>query len=324
MGASPRRRRKKAPAKQRPLLVRYWFEILLGIVFFVLIGAIWSLVKDLRVDQGETEVKEAAQDVYQPDEHLYEDATPSQPAKEPRTAVVTGKIRPDFIEQKGKPVISLIIDDIGADPDIADRLMEFDVPLALSVLPHLAHSKQIALDVKRRGHTLMLHVPMEPKQKSINPGPGSLTLADDEAAIARKLADGIEAVPGAEGVNNHMGSLFTEDGEKMSVVIRELKKRGLFFVDSRTSAQTKGYEAALDAGLPSAERKVFLDNDRDARKIADNIAALAQKALDNGASIGIGHPHPETVEALAQAIPKVREMGVEIVPVTAVLKAERE
>jgi hypothetical protein len=119
-----------------------------------------------------------------------------------------------------------------------------------------------------------------------------------------------------------MGSRFTENDEKMAVVLGEIKSRGLFFLDSKTTPRSVAYKQALDMGLTTASRDVFLDNDRDAKLIEMNILKLAEVARINGTAIGIGHPYPETIEALRNTIPKINNLGIEIVPITALLHSK--
>ena len=114
------------------------------------------------------------------------------------------------------------------------------------------------------------------------------------------LEQDLEDVPGAKGVNNHMGSSFTENREKMLIVLKELKKRNLFYIDSRTTSDTVGFKLARDMGLPAAKRSVFLDNDLAPKSIRIQLERLLSMARHSGFAIGIGHPHKETLEILRE------------------------
>lgn len=221
--------------------------------------------------------------------------------------------------QPAGPRIAIIIDDLGASRKKAERLLAIDAPLTFSILPHLKNSRKIAQAVQESGKTVMLHLPMEPKSKAHKAGEGALFVSYGNAKIIEALKSDFESVPGALGTNNHMGSLFTESREKMRVVLEKIGARGLFFVDSRTTAGSVAYETAIQLNVPSAKRDVFLDNDRDKAKITKNILLLVKVAKRKGSAIGIGHPYPETISALEETVPTLREMGVLVVPVTELL-----
>ncbi|HYA02913.1 MAG TPA: divergent polysaccharide deacetylase family protein, partial [Syntrophobacteria bacterium] len=141
-----------------------------------------------------------------------------------------------------------------------------------------------------------------------------------DEVLLEKLRETLAAFPTVVGVNNHMGSRFSEDEDKMRVVLGEIKQRGLFFVDSRTSAVSRGYSLAVQMGIPTAERDVFLDNIQSPQAIGSELRRLAQLARLKGKAIGIAHPHEVTLEVLRQALPQLRQEGIELVPVSQVLQ----
>lgn len=303
---------KKRKPPRLSFLSRYGFEILLGVALFALGAAIWSLLPDGGARQEEQYIEPEAPDLRRPEMIVEENL-----AAAPEEGIET----PSAPLPPGKPRIAFIIDDIGAEPEAAERLMAIDAPLALSILPGQRFSRSIAENAARRGVVVMLHLPMQPKSSEADPGPGALTVTQGAGALLETLRADMDAVPGALGVNNHMGSLFTEDRERMSIVMREVKRRGLFFIDSRTTAGTVAYDVAMEHGAMAASRDVFLDNERDVDSISSQIIALAEEALEKGSAIGIGHPYPETIEALELTIPVARRMGVGISPVTELLGA---
>jgi polysaccharide deacetylase 2 family uncharacterized protein YibQ len=129
----------------------------------------------------------------------------------------------------------------------------------------------------------------------------------------------LDAVPGAVGVNNHMGSALSEDGAAMAAVLEVVHALGLFFLDSRTSPASVGFASARDLGVPAAERRVFLDGDRDAAAIRGEFRRLLALADDGSAAIAIGHPYPETLEVLAEEIPRATALGYRFVTVSEVI-----
>jgi len=293
-------------------------DISLGLVFVSLVGSIWYVVSGRLVDQGEVTVeKSVPYEVERPGQVIEEQAVPDRRSSLPPAP---SRLRPERGSGEVIPMIGLIIDDLGPSLEDADEFLTIDAPIAFAILPHCAHSRDIAITARNKGHVVMLHLPMEPKSRKMNPGAGALRVGDDPLKLVDMISNDLDSVPGAEGVNNHMGSRFTEDMDKMEVVIGEIGKRGLFFIDSRTTADTVAFRVAQAVGVSSAKRDVFLDNDRDVDKIGEKLMELAEKARRNGHALGIGHPYPETMEAIRANLEKIRAKGARIVPVTALLQ----
>jgi polysaccharide deacetylase 2 family uncharacterized protein YibQ len=142
----------------------------------------------------------------------------------------------------------------------------------------------------------------------------------DEEKLLHQLSKDIEAVPYIKGVSNHMGSRLMEDSEKMRIILSELKRRDLFFLDSRTTPQTVGLQVAQSVGLRAMERSLFIDHSSDEEEIKQQIERLIQVSLSNGKAVGIGHPHPSTFKILKEMIPKIKEKGIEIVPLSEMME----
>lgn len=218
--------------------------------------------------------------------------------------------------RKGLPKISIIIDDIGYDNELAISFMNFDLPLSLSVLPLAPYTKDIAEEANRRGCDLLLHIPMEPKNyPSLDSGPGTLLAEMNEEEIRKLIGEHINNVPGVKGVNHHMGSYFTERYDKMTFVLRELKKRNLFYVDSRTTSRTVAFKLAKKMGVPVAKKSVFLDNDLSSKAIKVQMERLMGIARYSGTAVGIGHPHKETLRILGEYLDQLKN-DFKVVPVS--------
>jgi hypothetical protein len=216
--------------------------------------------------------------------------------------------------------VAIVIDDLGYDGGLARGFLALQEPLSFAVLPHGTFSKSIARQVHEAGRDLLLHLPMEPKgHPEVNAGEGVMLVALDDAVLLERLRENLDVFPFIVGVNNHMGSRFSEDEDRMRVVLGEIKQKGLFFVDSRTSAESKGYSLAMQMGIPAAERDVFLDNIQSPQAIRSELRRLAQLARLKGKAVGIAHPHEVTLEVLRQALPQLHQEGVELVPVSQVL-----
>ncbi|HMK77019.1 MAG TPA: divergent polysaccharide deacetylase family protein [Thermodesulfobacteriota bacterium] len=219
------------------------------------------------------------------------------------------------------PKIAIVIDDLGGENKISQELLRWDLPVTFSILPFTPYSKTLAGEAHRKGREIILHLPMEPRgYPQVRPGEGVLLEEMDETNLLRQLSKDIEAVPYINGVSNHMGSRLMEDPEKIKIVLSELKRRGLFFLDSRTTPQTIGLQVAQSVGLKAMERSIFIDNSSAEEDIKKQLERLIQISLSKGKAIGIGHPHPSTIKSLKEMIPKMKEMGIELVPLSGVME----
>ncbi len=219
----------------------------------------------------------------------------------------------------GAPRISIVIDDLGRGLRDLDALGSLGIPLTYSVLPFETHTPQVVAELKRRGVEYLCHLPMEARGGA-NPGPGALVLAMSSDQLQDATRQALAAVPGAAGVNNHMGSGMLPRQDVMTTVLGVLAQQGLFFLDSRTSADTVGYSLARQLGLKAGERQVFLDTERDLAFIRGQFEQLLSAARRRGGAIAIAHPYRETLEVLSAAIPEAREQGFEFVTASALLE----
>jgi polysaccharide deacetylase 2 family uncharacterized protein YibQ len=234
------------------------------------------------------------------------------------------KIDVDAIPQVqyiGAPRIAIIIDDIGYR-DAIDRLF-FQLPakVTFSVLPFSPSGREFANTAHDRGHEIMLHLPMEPiSYPAQDPGRGKLLLAMSDEAIRRQVETDMDQVPNIVGVNNHMGSAFTADASKMRVALEPIKSRGLFFVDSMTIGRSVAFGVARAEGLRTAARNLFLDINPDYDAICRQVELLGRVARAQGSAIAIGHPFQNTYRALLARLPELIKLGIEIVPVSSLVR----
>lgn len=218
------------------------------------------------------------------------------------------------------PKIAIIIDDIGNDCAMADSLMDIGLQVTLSILPSTTHAKDIAEKANNKGFEVILHLPMEPKNyPDVNPGRDALLTDMGEEEILAVMAKNLKKIPGVSGVNNHMGSCFTEKEDKMTYVLKELKKRGLFYVDSRTTSSSVGFRIAGEIGVPAAEKDVFLDNDLSYKAVKYQMDRLIGIARYSGEAIGIGHPHDVTLDVLREYA-DILKTEFKVVPVSELVK----
>ncbi len=220
-----------------------------------------------------------------------------------------------------RPMIAVVLDDLGLNRAGTQRAIALPGPLTLSFMTYAEGLGRMAGQARAAGHELMLHVPMEPRDASYDPGPNVLGADLPDAELVRRLDWGLERFDGFVGVNNHMGSRFTASPRGMAAVMGALRSRGLLFLDSVTSPASVGAAMARHAGVAYAERDIFLDNEwSDRAAIARQFERLEAVALRRGSAIGIGHPHRATLDVLARWLPEARARGFAIVPISAVVR----
>lgn len=231
-----------------------------------------------------------------------------------------------FIAPAGarEPVrIAIIIDDLGNNRPLGHEAVDLPGALTYAVLPWRPYSAEIALRAHERGKEVMLHLPMETMDGRAM-GPGGLHMAMSRAEFALQVRASLTAVPHVAGVNNHMGSLLTQHPGAMRWLMEDLACFDrLYFVDSRTDVRTVARNQAHAAGLSNAQRDVFLDNRQDAEYVRSQLRRLVEKAKKRGSAIGIGHPYPETLRVLAEELPALAEQGIQLLPVSRLVKHER-
>lgn len=208
--------------------------------------------------------------------------------------------------------LAVVIDDLGYDRAQADSVLRIPYPLTVSVLPHEMNSSEVAEEAHRRGHEVMLHLPMATssgeKDETVELHPGM-----NADAVENAFTGMLDTVPYAVGVNNHEGSLGTADPQLMNELMPVLRRHNLFFIDSRTTAATVAETEARAAGVPTARRNVFLDNEQEVPAIRKQFELAIRDAKEKGAALAIGHPHPETIEVLNQMLPAAEREGVRLV-----------
>jgi polysaccharide deacetylase 2 family uncharacterized protein YibQ len=222
-----------------------------------------------------------------------------------------------------KKWVVVILDDMGVDVVWSLRALQLPKPLTLSYLPHAQRLKPQTQAAHASGHELMLHLPMESigGQNALL-GANPLLVALPAAEIQRRTRLHLNSFDGYVAVNNHMGSLFTSNRAALDLVMPLLREKGVFFVDSRTTAATQAETAARAAGVPALRRQVFLDDTDDLTTIRGQLALLEQTAQRQGYAIAIGHPRPYTVQALTEWLPGLNNKGLALVPISALLKKQ--
>lgn len=193
----------------------------------------------------------------------------------------------------------IVIDDLGASESALQRLLALDFPVTLAFWPHGAHTREGARAAHARGREILVHMPMEPLgYPRVKPGPGVLLTSMNAGRIRELVRAGIGAVPHAAGLNNHMGSRFTQQAAGVGVVLQALKEQGLFMLDSLTHNRSVFAREARRLGVASYRRNVFLDVDHSRAKVLEELRRAERIALMTGQAVAIGHPLPGTLAAL--------------------------
>lgn len=217
-------------------------------------------------------------------------------------------------------LIAVIIDDLGLDWPRAVDVLDIEAPLTLSILPYGRYARDVAALAEARGNEIMLHMPMEPDGYD-DPGPYALLTGLSPRDFRRRMAWSFKQFDGYVGLNNHMGSRLTRAEPEMRLVMAAAKARGLFFVDSLTSPASVSGRTAKAAQVPFARRDVFLDHDQGRAAVTRQLAQAEQIAKTEGSAIAIGHPHPQTLDVLAEWVEGLEAKNLEIVPASRVLAA---
>ena len=301
---------RRRPARKPPIPWLVAVPMALAVGF--LAGWLWRLPRPLPPDLGAAERTAAPVPRGAPQRP----AGKRQEAAAPAASAAQAGTRPARPQGGGR--IALVIDDLGRRPSDLETIAALGVPVAHAVLPYEPRSAEIARRAAAAGAEILLHLPMEAAEGD-DPGPGALWLGMGDAELVAATEAALAAVPGAVGINNHMGSAVTADAAAMAVVLGVARQRGLYYLDSRTTPETVGFRLARELGVPAAERQVFLDDTLSPAAIRAEFDRLLALAAEEGSAIAIGHPHAATFALLAAEVPKARAAGFRFVPLSELL-----
>lgn len=221
-----------------------------------------------------------------------------------------------------QPQVAIVIDDLGYRPAQDIRALELPGALTYAILPNSPHGARVARLAYQRRKEVIVHMPMEGHSAGTL-GAGGLTVTLPRERFVTRLRTALDSVPHAIGMSNHMGSRLSELPRQMGWVMEELAERNdWLFLDSRTTAATVAADTARAYGVRVTSRDVFLDHHRDLPSVAQRIRDLIAEAKSKGTAVGIGHPHPETLESLQGALPTLTRLGVELVPLSQVVRRQ--
>ncbi|MBF0612004.1 MAG: divergent polysaccharide deacetylase family protein [Magnetococcales bacterium] len=266
-------------------------------------------------EQTKPTTKEPSKVVDEESRPLYEEhfsgKEPPPPPMPPRRKVVPPRT--------GEPsvAVAVVIDDLGFHAHVSKAIARLPADITLAILPYGPSSREVAEIGHKVGKEIILHQPMEPVEyPRIHPGNGAIITGMGDGEIQTIVKQNLDYFPEAVGINNHMGSRITTQVAAMDSVMKVLRTRGLFFLDSRTSQRSVAFDRALAAGIPAASRQVFIDNVQRADVILSQLNQLEKTGRQHGGAIGIGHPYPETLQALEQWLPGLAGRQIRVVRVS--------
>lgn len=218
----------------------------------------------------------------------------------------------------------VIIDDVGVNVRESKKILSLPGPLTLSYLPYASHVQKQVEEAKQKGHELMLHMPMEPMDSTVGQGPKPLMVDYTAAQIRENVQWDLEQFKGYVGVNNHMGSRFTAYRPGMKIVMAEIKKQGVFYIDSMTSPNSVGLEVAADYGVAALPRDIFLDHIDDYDAVMKQLNKAVQRARKKGYAIAIGHPRENTYKALKTWLPTLEKQNIRLVKASSLFSGQTD
>ncbi len=320
MVIAKKKRKKKRPKQQKK--GRQWLVLCVVAGLFAVLG---GLVVLLTLSPDGSVLLPKSGDVsgngpvvpYEEVSVLSETATVEQKPPQKSQVMRVAPDRGDLVAETHRPLVAIVIDDMGYNKKTCEALLALDLNLSFAFLPFGPYTVEQATQANRLGRDVLLHFPMEASDSKWKPGPGTVDIGMGYPGIRRIFADNLAAVPYARGINNHMGSRFTQNDRAMRYFMTSMQESGLFFLDSRTSRNSVGYSLAKKRGVRTAKRDVFLDNVRDPQKIIIQLRKLVEVGRRQGFAIAIGHPYPETLQALkeykGEILQQVKVVGVEAV-----------
>jgi polysaccharide deacetylase 2 family uncharacterized protein YibQ len=237
----------------------------------------------------------------------------------------TGKITPSNTYTPSNPelevpLISIVVDDNGYNLQQSRMAFSLPFPLTISVMPSLKYSRDVALEAKRHGKEVILHCPMESHKGNDWLGPGAILSSMSDEEVKKQVEADLYDVPGAIGMNNHMGTKVTEDRRVMGAILSYLKERGLFFLDSRVTPKSVARELGNQIGIPVLENDLSLDHDTNPKAIRENMRKLGEIAKRKGSAIGIIHIYTkDIISLLKEGVDLWNKEGIRIVPLSEIL-----
>ena len=222
------------------------------------------------------------------------------------------------------PRVAIIIDDLGYRHSDGLRTVALPGAVTVAVLPGTPLGASLARAAHAADKEVIVHLPLEANVDDGLEEPGGIRLDTTRSAFRKAFDAAVDSVPHAVGLNNHRGSLLTRHPGHMRWLMEEIgRQNGWYFVDSFTTPRSIALHVAEEHGIPADRRDVFLDARKDRASIAREFERLKQIARRHGTAIGIGHPFPETLAFLEEALPTLEAEGIRLVPLSSIVLSPR-
>jgi uncharacterized protein len=229
------------------------------------------------------------------------------------------------IAEEPEPMIAVVIDDMGVNRRLSERAVKnLAAPVTLAYLAYARNVQQQVDAAKADGHEVILHLPWESDHADADPGPNHLSVAMTKERLNKKLEANLDAFTGYTGVNNHMGSRFSRHRPGLEVVMEELARRGVFFLDSVTTQDSLAGKVSEEHGIPTLYRNVFMDHVERPAALSAALREAENIARHHGSAIVIGHPKDLTLAALEAWLPAAEAKGFRLVSLSELLRHRRE
>jgi hypothetical protein len=237
--------------------------------------------------------------------------------------LISSRTGPDPMEAAVRPgraqparnKVAIIIDDMGNSLEAIEEVIRLGQAITVAVLPYSRLAHETATIARQNNLEIILHLPLESLYNTYdnNHTRGIIHSGMNADEIIRAVEESVGQVPYIDGVNTHMGSRITSDSGLIRIVLEQLKNRGLYFIDSRTTAESVAFDEARMMGIPSAFRNVFLDSEIDEDFIRSQLIRLFRYAQQNGSAVGICHPSAETLKVLRENLHLVERYDLQMV-----------
>lgn len=200
---------------------------------------------------------------------------------------------------KGKPQLVIVIDDVSSTVQLK-RIQSTGLKLTPSIFP----PSELSMSSHKLATSLdhyMIHLPMESGNTKFNTQYKTLMVKNSVDTIEQRVKEIRRLFPKAKYINNHTGSVFTDDYSIMYKLYSALRNEGFVFVDSRTTGSSKVRKIARQFGDAYVGRDIFIDNEHTIEYIHNQLKEAVTLAKRRGYAVAIGHPHKITMQALKSA-----------------------
>lgn len=297
---------------------KFLLLIILSFMLFFACGKKES--KEKEIESSYTQIEEVAIDKNneEVEENKPEEKEVEKP-KEEQAEAIKEVIKESL--PKGNGNLAILIDDAGGSLELAKAFASLDMNISFAVLPYLAKSREVNEYLTSKGHTVILHLPMEGSDTAVNDNTKGLLKTElSKEEMSEIFKNALDNVGSVRGFNNHMGSVFTSSKEAMGTVLSYGKERNLFYVDSRTIASSQGYKTAKEMNIPTAQCVHFLDNSKNVVDIEKELLRAARISQNKRNALVIGHFHKNMVEALANTKETLANSGINLIFVDEILE----